>query len=488
MTAIETRSSECRVASWVLSLEYSQYTNPSEKPKLHKLSPGLPYYDTKPPPGLTVVKIEVVHVKMLLAPTLNASNRKSVLSEILDHTPEGELDADMLFCANDTLDDTWSSLLFDNPDEIGCDDPQTYFTTQQDQDVTSNVGTQGTELQTSDAPTPHEWSPYLTPPSSREVFEQSQNEPKSAASEAQHMSTIDVLQVVETGLKYVTMKSPTRKLKFGAVSSNEGFKSLSSIAPALWVPDYHRSVSSRAVLIPTIGHGIAKVSSRASTNAGLSEKVQHLARQQSCTNDQAAPGDLHVCARELQKTISIQVWQGMTSNLSLTAIARKLQPFSDLAEPNDNAAYGSMEDMLDENTTDLESCGSCDESDFEDLHDTLSELDEEATGEMDDLNDLGCMQSGWTGETEDCLLDYWDSRDFSPSEVESEMLGEDLVIEESELCSGVEPGDGSNFVSCHQETMLWDGLDPASDLINADFREIETVGFDMEYLLPMLRS
>ena len=484
MTAIETRSSDSRVASWILSLEYNEHTNTSEKPKLHKLSPDLPYYDTKPPPGVDVVKIQVVHVNMLLTPTLNTSSRILVPSETLDHTPEEEIDADMLLCANDALDDAWSSLLFDNPDDIECNDPQMYFTAQLDHMLPTNIGTQGTELQKYDASTTQKRSPYLTPPSSQETLAQSQKDLKSAALQIRRMSTRDVLQVVETGLKHATLKSPIQKIKSAAVSSNEGFRSLASVAPTLWVPDYHRSVSSRAVLIPAISQAIANVSSRASTNLGLSEKIRQSARQQSCNNDQVTPGNVRVQANESQKTLSVQIWQGMTSNLSSTAVARKLQPFSDVAEPNDHeGAYGSVEDMLDEIATDQESFRSCDERDFEDLHETLSEFDEEATDEMDDLGELEYVRSDWSGGLEDRLLDHWDLGDFSPSDFEFEMLGEDLEFEERKLCSVVELDDDSNLIHCHQGIMSRDGSCSPLDLIDPEFREIETVEYDVESLM-----
>ena len=72
---------------------------------IHRLSPDLPYYDTKPPPGVTVARIEVVHVNMLLTPTLDALPRIPVPPDIF-HNPEGGLDSDILYSTHDDLDGT----------------------------------------------------------------------------------------------------------------------------------------------------------------------------------------------------------------------------------------------------------------------------------------------------------------------------------------------------------------------------------------------
>jgi hypothetical protein len=452
---------------------------------LHKLSPDLPYYDTKPPPGVTVAKIEVVHVNILLAPTLNTLPRIPVPFDIFDHDPEGELDSDMLFSANDDIDETWSSLFSDTADQLEFNDSETYFTAEQDTIITSSIETQKPGSQDPEVFAPHQSCPFPTPPSSQRSLEQSQSTVKPATLHARGMSTGDLLQAIEAGLRHATLKSPIRKVKSATVSSNEGFKSLSSIAPALWVPDYHRSVSSRAVLIPTISHAIANVSSRASTNLGLSEKVRQLARQQSRKDDQDGSSNAHVRASELQDALSVQIWQGMTSSLSSTAMPRKLQPFSDIAEPNDHAdAHESMEEMFDDIAYDQESCGSCDENDFEDLDDTLSEFNDEVAGEFDDLSDHGSMYSGWIGDLEDPPTNGWNLEDLLLHESEPDLLGEDLEFESEMLCEVMEFSDGgnngANHADRHPRVVPWHNLNSIPASVTSEFEEIGTVGFDVE--------
>lgn len=422
---------------------------------------------------------------MLLAPTLNALPRIPVPSGIFDHDPEGELDGDMLSSANDGVDETWSSLFSDNPDQLEVNDSETYYTAEQDTIITSSsIGTRKPDSHNPEIFAPQQRCPYPTPPSSQDSLEQSQSTLKPARLHAQVLSTGDLLQAIEAGLRYVTLKSPIRKVKSATVSSNEGFKSLSSIAPALWVPDYHRSVSSRAVLIPTITHAIANISSRASANLGLREKIRQLARQQSRKDDQDSSSNARVRASELQDAVSVQIWQGMTSSLSSTAVPRRLQPFSDVAEPNDHAdADGNMEEMLDGIASDQDSCGSCDDSDFEDLDDALSDSNDEVAGEFDDFSELGSMRSGWIDDLEDRLTDRWGSEDLLLNESEPDLLGEDLELEKRMLCEVMDLSGGGNFVNHHQRAVPRDVSISTPASITSEFEEIETVGFDVEGLV-----
>ena len=374
---------------------------------------------------------------MILTATLDASSSPPVPSNS-DHNTVGDLDTDMLFPGNDALDEDWSSLFSNlsddsNPDDIERNDLQTYSIAEQDIDITSSIEPQKPEVQKPEVFAPQHKCTYLTPPSSQGALQQFQGDSALTpnTSQTQRIATEDVLQVLETGLKYATSRSPPRKIKSVTVSSNESFKSLSSIAPALFVPDYHRSVSSRAVLISTISHAVANVSSRPSENLGLGEKVQQLARQQFRTFDQGGSSNVRVPASESQKTLSVRIWHETTSNLSSAASTRKPQLFFDIAEPNDHAdAHWTMDEMLDEIETDQESCGSHDKSDFEDFDDTLSEFDEQAVGKMDESDELESMLSGWSDEMEDALADQWGSGDLLPRAPEPNMLGENSELED----------------------------------------------------------
>jgi hypothetical protein len=378
----------------------------------------------------------LVHVKMILTATLDASPSRPVLSNS-DYNTAGDLDTEMLFSGIDALDEDWPSLFFDlfedpNPDDIERNGPHTYSIVEQDIDITSDIEPQKLEVQKSEGFAPHQKCPYMTPPSSQGALQQPQGDSAltSTTLQTQRIFTGDVLQVLEAGLKHATSKLPPRKIKSVTVSSNESFKSLSSIAPALFAPDYHRSVSSRAVLIPTISHAIANVSSRASTISGLGEKVRQLARRQFREFGQDGPSNVRAAANELQKSLSVQIWYGMTSNLSSAASTRKPQLFFDVAESGDHAdAHWKMDEMLDGVETDQESCGSYDKSDFEDLDDTLSGFDEQ---DVDGFDELESMRSSWSDGVEDLWTDHWDVEDRLSSGLKTDIIGGNSELENGE--------------------------------------------------------
>ena len=175
----------------------------------------------------------------------------------------------------------------------------------------------------------------------------------------------------------------------------------------------------------------------------------------------------------------------MTSALSATATARKLQPFSNIAEPMDHAdAYEHMEDMLDDPVSDQESCKSCSESDFKDLHDTLSEFDGDIASEMDSLDELGSMRSLWSGRLEDLPVDSWESENPLLSDSESDMLGDGLELESGILCEVMKFRGGINIVNGHQGVMSRDGSSSTPTSMTSEFEEIGTEGFDAECLTP----
>jgi hypothetical protein len=108
VTSIETRPNNSQAASWIISLDYCEQAVSPEKVKLHKLAPELPYHDIKPPPGVRVIKVEAVRVKVLLRNPSTAKVLKPVLCK-QDHIDIGKedltFDEESLFCTIDTTDE-----------------------------------------------------------------------------------------------------------------------------------------------------------------------------------------------------------------------------------------------------------------------------------------------------------------------------------------------------------------------------------------------
>lgn len=121
------------------------------------------------------------------------------------------------------------------------------------------------------------------------------------------------------------------------------------------------------------------------------------------------------------------------------------------------------------------------QSDFEDLHDTLSEFDGDIASEMDGLGELGSVRSVWSGELEDLPVDAWGSEDLLLSD---DMFGDGLEFEREMLCEAMESSGGGNVVDGHQGVMARDGSSPTPASIASEFEEIGAEGFNVECLMP----
>jgi hypothetical protein len=103
---------------------------------------------------------------------------------------------------------------------------------------------------------------------------------------------------------------------------------------------------------------------------------------------------------------------------------------------------------------------------------------------MDNLDELGCMRSTWSGELEDRPVDPWDSENLLLIDSESGMFADGLELEEGMLCEVMELGGGDNVVDCYRRAMSRDGTDCTPASITSESEEIGTVGFDVECLMP----
>lgn len=483
VTSIETRPSDHRAASWILSLDYSEQTVSPEKVKLHKLSPGLPYHDTKPPPGVHVIKVEAFRVKIILEKPHIATPSPSGLRKIDDVTHEHEnspFDGESLFNNHGTAEEEHLGL--DNDEEfwhsgsVQCSTAPHEIYERQDCDKTATDGSYA----------------YLTPPASQEEKESSNSDRvlNSFQHMAGHISVENLLSTLETGLRHVMCKPPTRKSKVNVIVSNEDFDSLPAVAPALWVPDYHRSLSERAVFLPTISHAIANVSGHSSAKSGLGIKAWQLSHRYTHLGKETFSASVAPKTNEVQDALSASLWTEMAAGLNYTKTGKQSQPFHDSFESTHEVdAFQDTEDMLDEAQMECGSDGTCDESEFEDLLDVASDADDDDDHSSCNwsVGDIGDMCApGSTEALEHRLPNRWNSEHPSRLDPDFSMVDNSPKLDESNPRGVAGLGDGGEggCNGSHREiSQQWDDSYLAHDSTTLQYLKMEGEGFEAEDML-----
>ena len=225
----------------------------------------IPYHDVKPPSGIPVIRVEGIRIKMLLGKPLASGTPKLDSCERTCADREGE----NMDCHDEILFRTANEehLSSDIKAESGVDN--------------SLRSCEAYLEQEHNRPAAESSYAYMTPPPSQEMKEQSRKEPIVCPVQetVSHLSAEAVLSAIETGLRHTMRKLPSRMSRTNIITSNEDFASLVEIAPALWLPEYHKSVAERAVFLPTISRAIVNVSRNQSASLGLRVKAWQLSNR-----------------------------------------------------------------------------------------------------------------------------------------------------------------------------------------------------------------
>jgi hypothetical protein len=463
VTSIETRPNSSQAASWIICLDYSQQKVLSETARLHKLAPELPYHDIKPPPGVRVIKVEAVHVKMLLRNSPTAKVLKPAYCK-KGHVDSGNgdptFDEESLFGSMDAVDDPVCSS--DNAMIVDSDHRQS-----------STLRFGKLRKQVSNAPTAEFSNAYLTPPPSQETRQK--REQHSSTEQKQQVThrvtTQTIMTSIETGLRHAMSRAPSGHRKAHTITSNEDFDCLPLIAPALWLPDYHKSLSERAVFLPTISHAIANVSAHSSAESGLKVKSWQLSHRYPHEGREPFAPASSLDMNKVQGCLSVDLWAAMASGLINTRTAKQSRPLRDLFESTLGAdGLGDAEVMLDEIDTDYGSDTTCDESDFEDLLGAASDADDGSICNLSVCDTGDICSSPWTEAPTDRLPSRWNPEHPSRVGPDFDMLehgttGTELH-EEGDPCGkpGCEDGADGHSSGTHREiSECWRGSDPDHD-------------------------
>jgi hypothetical protein len=440
VTSIESGPNDDRAFSWAVSLDYNEQKTTPEKVRLHKLSPELPYHDTKPPLGVHAIRVEAFHVKMLLKKSSTTAPCKP------GPTKHKGVDRD----CNSTAFDGES--LFHNHDLDITDDQSPCFdidaeSYDADRSQYLSVPSESHGRQVCSIPLADGSCAYLTPPPSQEKEEDKREESVVVQSQhdPNHVYAKTLLSSLETGIRHITCKLPNRKSRTNVVVTNEDFKSLDMIAPALWVPGYHQSLSERALFIPTISHAIAKVSGHGSAKLGLRVKAWQLSHRYPHLGKGIFSTSVTARTNEVQEALSASLWTEMTAGLHDIGAAKRSQPFRNAFEfPGEVDASRHMEDMLDETAMDCGSEGtSFDESDFENLLDEASDAEDYESTYNWSVSDIGDMRDSWSTEALR-LPDRWNSEHPSRLDPEGGLVVDSSKLGESDHCDVLWSEDGGD--------------------------------------------
>lgn len=462
MTSIETRPNSSQAASWIICLDYSQQKVPPEKAILHKLAPELPYHDIKPPPGVHVIKVETVHLKMLLRNPPAAKILKPVSFQ-KGHFDSGNEDSafnkESLFGTMDAVDEE-QMLPSDDARIVDFDHMQS---------STLRFGNLGQQI--SNAPTAEYSNAYLTPPPSQETREERAQHPGTEPKErvTHRVTTQTIIASIETGLRHAMCKAPSSNPKAHTITSNEGFDCLPLIAPALWLPDYHKTLSERAVFLPTITHAIANVSAHSSAGSGLKVKSWQLSHRYPHEDREPFSPGSSLDMNKVQGALSVDLWAAMASGLINTRTVKQSRPMCDLFEFTHGAdGNGDAEVMLDEIDTDYGSDTTCEESDFEDLLGATNEADDGSICNLSVCDTGDVCSSPWTEAPTDRLPSRWNPEHPSRVVPDFDMFEDSTELHEGDPCGkpGSEYGADGHSSGTHREiSQYWRDLDHDSEVV-----------------------
>lgn len=233
---------------------------------LHKLNHGVPLEDVKPPFGVVQLQCEAVQVCLnilcppttagcQIAPTLPESRRHEMLSRCRSVASPSE-------------------------------------------DISSS---QYLEPAYPTPPSSQESTALLITPTQDHQLRDTEAAVKCIATpcDQQHFARL-LMSAVEAAF----LGGPSNNTTKVKVTSSDGFRSLTSIAPELWSPRLHDEVSKRTTFLPTISRALSNVAQLSKSNADIKGIICELSRVKPA--DTAMPSEASPAA--VQNALSLRLW------------------------------------------------------------------------------------------------------------------------------------------------------------------------------------
>ncbi|KAK8158669.1 hypothetical protein IWX90DRAFT_7211 [Phyllosticta citrichinensis] len=302
-----------------------------ESQERHRLATGASIADVQPPDGVHVVLLEQVILKVEISPIRqrkvqrkkhHGARRLENSQTQVSETPESEID---LISMDDVGEEEDFEIVSD--DSMLLDSPEDY-------PMTYSSETVGSHRRRSTSKTTRVDSGI-----SMEVEDEGLREKDGA------LSSETIASLVDTVLYYsICEKAP--KQKGGVkVKSDDMKMKLASIAPALWSPDFLKTISERAPFISTIAHTLSSPLLMQAKSPGLREKLSELQQlhhpipHSSLSTSDPMPSSQGT----LFQSVSVNLWKLLQRELYDPGAARRIRP---LKTENDHSLGMSNDDDL----------------------------------------------------------------------------------------------------------------------------------------------
>ncbi|KAK4496634.1 hypothetical protein PRZ48_012614 [Zasmidium cellare] len=302
------------------------------KRKLHKLEDGVPHHDREPPPGIEIINLNSVHLSMRFSRTSTRKRRKLEKSlsgytatheDLTTKTPLLESNSEQASRQDELktcgFDPKSSHVTAGATCRRSKTSPVPHTTTSDDDDM----------LFEADSPSPKPTEAGLNMDSVLRKRSYSTGDLRQG--EETFDTNEDLLDLFDAGLRLAITTHSGRLPKDVRIASNESFKHLADVFPAVWSPGYMSAVSSRAVFLPTVSHALAKICGEHAQCSTLRSKFAELQRQRGLSNrghEGDMPPDEAASPLSRQASVAMRLWETMQRSLFEKDTTYRLKPIS----------------------------------------------------------------------------------------------------------------------------------------------------------------
>ena len=313
-------------------LTYADVPAEPSRRQLHKLGVDVPFYDTRPPPGVETISIHSTILDICIQRSSARKQRRRTQQSKADVAGTAD---DPVICDRFAMDDE-ELLEIDGEDFRDFSPNSSRGASQEAAGCCSELEYEGSDqddilmlLEGNECDTSMSESRKLENPSVlKRVSSNSSLQPIKAGIE-----THAILNMVDAAIRGAISGTPTRLPKGISIKRGESFRALAAIAPSLWSPGYLPAIASRAVFLPTISHAIRSVCNVNTRSNGLKARVQDLGnhvykRSPRYSMHKTSPANAKAPFILPSSQLSAQIWRTMQRELYNWDAARRLKSFS----------------------------------------------------------------------------------------------------------------------------------------------------------------